>query len=604
MKLNSTLALLLCAGLVGGFIWFFERKAENTVERKEQAGRALRLDPDRVTSLTVESGDVAATCEKRGEGWEIVQPLQARADAGEIDRILWGLETLERSDVITAREQKEQGLDPLTYGLGEPRGRIVLGAADIKQSFDIGRSTPLGRSVYLREEGHEEIIVADAAVVDLLPAKLSTLRDRTLFTGTLYDVTRIDLHRPSGFLQLAKEEDGRWRIEQPLSARASGGAASLFLEYLFAARIKEFVADDVADPAAYGLGESTLSVSLWENEATEGQTLELGGMAESSTNDVYAKLEAYPSVYAVPAVLEELLTIEVNDLRDRRLLTGRSEAIGWIALRQDEQELELERDENGRWFIVTPVSSRADQGQVEQTLAALTETRIRTFLDDLGTNTPWSASGPEPIFLELAPIALPQDSADEEEGASVEETVVILQAQTDTGCVVSVVGETGYYEIDAALLKAFSLDHLFYRDRDVLSLAYGDVRAVTVTRDGVAQSVERDAEGVFVVRNGEAGEVDQDAVEDILSALQNIRALRYVAEDPDDPGLYGLADPVCTLTLGLTGEAGIEKTILFGDSADEGGVFAMIRGADVVFVVEDVMLSILRRDLYTRPPVE
>jgi hypothetical protein len=167
---------------------------------------------------------------------------------------------------------------------------------------------------------------------------------------------------------------------------------------------------------------------------------------------------------------------------------------------------------------------------------------------------------------------------------------------------VQVEGETSLYEVDAGLMEDVSLDYLFYRDREVLDLADGDVRMLKVMRDGVAQSVEKNDEGAFVTPDDGAGEVDQDAVLDILGVVRTLRALRYVAEDPEDLAAFGLAEPVCLVTLGLTGESGIEKTLLLGSAAKGGGRYAMIRGEDVVFITEEVLLDLLRRELYAPAP--
>ena len=75
-------------------------------------------------------------------------------------------------------------------------------------------------------------------------------------------------------------------------------------------------------------------------------------------------------------------------------------------------------------------------------------------------------------------------------------------------------------------------------------------------------------------------------------------AVRYVVENPAQLAAYGLEKPACVLTLGLTGESGLEKSLLLGASAGEDGVYAMIRGEDVVFVVAEAMSSLLRRPLH------
>jgi hypothetical protein len=49
---------------------------------------------------------------------------------------------------------------------------------------------------------------------------------------------------------------------------------------------------------------------------------------------------------------------------------------------------------------------------------------------------------------------------------------------------------------------------------------------------------------------------------------------------------YGLAPPKVALTFGLTGEAGIQTSLLLGREAGPESVFAMIQGQDIVFTLE------------------
>jgi hypothetical protein len=65
---------------------------------------------------------------------------------------------------------------------------------------------------------------------------------------------------------------------------------------------------------------------------------------------------------------------------------------------------------------------------------------------------------------------------------------------------------------------------------------------------------------------------------------------------------FGLNQPFATITLGLTGEAGIQKTILLGRKTDNAGVSAMVKGQDVRFTVPLEMVTLFTRNLVTQKP--
>ena len=60
--------------------------------------------------------------------------------------------------------------------------------------------------------------------------------------------------------------------------------------------------------------------------------------------------------------------------------------------------------------------------------------------------------------------------------------------------------------------------------------------------------------------------------------------------------------PALTLTLGLTGERGIQKSIAMGFRAETDGIFAMVQGQDVVFVLDRKLVEMLTRDLVRAAP--
>jgi hypothetical protein len=59
-----------------------------------------------------------------------------------------------------------------------------------------------------------------------------------------------------------------------------------------------------------------------------------------------------------------------------------------------------------------------------------------------------------------------------------------------------------------------------------------------------------------------------------------------VEADPADLSPYGLDEPTAALTIDLDPDFGVSKTLLLGEATD-GGVYAMIRGQDLVAVVSE-----------------
>jgi len=202
-------------------------------------------------------------------------------------------------------------------------------------------------------------------------------------------------------------------------------------------------------------------------------------------------------------------------------------------------------------------------------------------------------------FSRKAPAAGPPRAAVAGED---EFTVLVSRRKPEGGrVVVKLEHEDTLYEILADTLRVVSYDPLHYRNREVLNLDSDDVVRITLSKGDAEQSVERRGESVFLPAQESAGVVDQDAITDLLMTVGQLRAREFVADDPKDLGKYGLDKPRAILTLGLKGEAGISRTVLFGSHAGPDGLHAMLRGQDVVFVLDEAVRKRLLQDLYVIP---
>ena len=217
MKGRTTVILLLAVLALAAFIRFYERDTQTTSERTAGVRRLVRVEPDRTAEIRLRTGDFEVRCRRDGADWTMTMPVATRADSGEIERILWQLHDLPCRDVITAREQRQYGRQLADYGLENPRARITLKDDAGRRVLLVGRETPLGETVYVMQKDRGEIMVTDAAILDLAPKSEVPLRDRRLFRGDAYEATRVEVRGPSGFLQVARSAGGDWRLQQPIA---------------------------------------------------------------------------------------------------------------------------------------------------------------------------------------------------------------------------------------------------------------------------------------------------------------------------------------------------------------------------------------------------
>lgn len=573
MKFRTTWILLLAVLLVGALIHRFERAARSTRERIEAARRALEFQAEDISFMEIQSSNLLAECVREGGRWMLVRPFRARADAGAVEHILYGLQGLRRGEVITARDLKSRGLGPADYGLEAPRGRLTLGNAYHRRAIRIGREAPLGDAVYIQEEGRADIVAVGRELLDLLPVSVSVLRDRALLPGAPERVQRLEIRRGSVFIQIARGDRGRWAIQQPVAARAAPAAVQRFLEQLFLLRAAEFLPDGTREAAAYGFDEPTLQVGVTLDGGGGEASVLVGDPVDRGAARFYTLSRPDESAGMVEAAQLDPLKVTLDDLRDRKLTPLEARDIRRVVIESGERKLEF-RQERGAWRLVEPRRWKADEDRVREFLSVWTAPVIRKFLP------PSAGAAPAPaLTIRLGRQADPAAGVGEEDEA----VLAIGPESAETGHRWVATEPDGLLgEIPESLLLFVSDDPFFYRDREVLRVKAEDVARITVSRSGRTQILRRESSGEFGPASGE-GTVDGEAVKDMLSVLRELRAERFVEKPETAPGDFGLENPGDRLELGLQGSGGLGHVLYFGADAGPSNRYARIQGQEGIF---------------------
>lgn len=563
MSFRLTGMLALVAAALALLIAFADRDDETARARLEQTRRAFRFDPARVDGLIIETDGQAIECRHDGRRWRLVRPIAARADPLAIARLLGALQELPRGDVLLP--PKRAGNPYAPYGLDAPRATIALLSGTATNRILIGRRTPLGDGVYVRQSEQAGLVRLDPALLGLLPAGAEALRDRALLAGAPADIDRLDVRGPGGYLQLARAEHNGWRLYQPFAARADSAGVAALVEKLLACSVVQFVQDGVGDLAPYGLdSQSAVSAVLNTGAGDGSQVLVLGDPLPNDPALVYARLQAENSIYAVPREVRQALLVAPDDLRDRRLPGLDPDNLRGLRVAAGETVLEFRQDD-GAWRIVAPLRAPADAETVRGLVRSWTDIRLGAF-----ESAATSAAPPEwAREIRLAPR---QDRAPD---------VVLRVApvpDNPDACRIAVEGETSVAIATPPRLLDFPLDPQPYRARDVLELAPADVDRLRIAVGKTTVQIDRDpSSGQWVPA--------APWIDGLLAALAPLRAESILPADAAVPA-DAFDPPHLVLAVRLRGASGIAATLTVGaETAPDGPRLATLRGRDFVFTL-------------------
>lgn len=600
--------LLAAVALAALFMVVFERQQPAPARRLALDDAMADLGGMRVSVVTVAQGTSVVECVERQGRWYVARPAATRANAAVVRGMVEALEATRVRERISPQQMTARGLDAGRYGLDRPRLRISVRCGGALREWIFGADAPLGGLVFAQATGQSDVLAVTPDVLAALPADPGGWRSDAALPETLVAANRIEIKQPGGFMRLTLAEGG-WRLQQPRNIKADDRGVERLLDGLRRLNVTS-VGPSLSDVdlVAYGLGPDDnppqVTVAAAGDEA--GVSLALGKPVQEEPGQVYAMIGDLGALCRVPQAAMALLSISADDMRDRRIFTGSPAGVAALRLQDGDRRVELAR-ERGGWRINEPVRGRADVLAVGQFVQALCGLESVGFPDTATSNGVPPAADGRCIVVSDRPFAPAGTNAGAARPAAVW-TCRLSMEGTNGLAQVYIEEERARYRVkasDLARLLACAgggdarlfADPLAFLDRTVLDLDPQSVRRLTLSYRGREEAVARDATGRWVAESPPESRVAEDAVQDILAAVAGLRAVRLETLSVTNALAFGLGESATRLTFSLSGEAGIQKTLILSTNAAAGGLYGTVQGQDAVFVLPAATAARLTRGL-------
>jgi Domain of unknown function (DUF4340) len=343
-----------------------DKKAEEFRDRK-----LTDLTTAQVRRIALKTPAGEMELEKKGDHWEIVKPLRARADDEKVGDLI--------AQVTTARIQQfvaDDHGDLRPYGLAEPRGSIMLfsqegkrdqkveiadsikvfGQEDKGQMLQIGSAPEKEKDqVYVRFSPRGAVYTLPKKIEEILNIKPADLRDYHLVRIDTNVLDRITIDVPGKSKTVLARKDGNWTIASRNNAPADSGAVRRLIDTLQNQRVTKFVEDVASNLPKYGLDKPHLQLTFSsfasentaETKAGEQPFATLAFGKEDGDN-VYARLADEPFVVAVRRGLLDQISTDPLQWQELSIFKFKPDEIRRLSITTD-KELSLERGENNQW---------------------------------------------------------------------------------------------------------------------------------------------------------------------------------------------------------------------------------------------------------------
>ncbi|MEI6149260.1 MAG: DUF4340 domain-containing protein, partial [bacterium] len=316
--------------------------------------------------------------------------------------------------------------------------------------------------------------------------------------------------------------------------------------------------------------------------------------------------------------IQPLIGLKAESLRDRRLCDADPARIASLTIRDGEKKLVLERRSEEAWAITEPFRSRADARSVGSLLKGVCALRGDELTGGDVTNVAERLAQEATVRLtmtESAPVrsepltnAVPPGgtAAPRQWSYAVGTNIVsgarLILRQEDQGVFrVPLADLVRMLDGGVAREAGNFADPLRYMDRRVFELEVDNIRRLTLAKGGREETVVRDASGNWSVDSPPGARVSETVVTALLGMAGDLTAARIESAASTNVAKYGFSEISPRLTFGLTGTGGIQKTLLLGGIDGRQGVYAMVQGQDVVFVLPGTVADALKRSLVLSP---
>src|SRR5881398_823698 len=344
--------------------------------------------------------------EKKGDHWDIVKPLRARADDEKVGDLIAQITTVHIQQFVA----DDHG-DLRPYGLAEPRGSITLFSQDGKRDQkveiadsikvfgqeDKGQMLQIGSvpekekdQVYVRFAPRGAVYTVPRKIEEVLNIKPADLRDYHLVRIDTNVLDRITIDIPGKGKTVLARKDGNWTIASRNNAPADSGAVRRLIDTLQNQRVTKFVEDVASNLPKYGLDKPHLQLTFSsfasentaESKAGEQPFAALAfGKAEG--DNVYARLADEPFVVAVRRGLVDQISPDPLQWQDLSIFKFKPEQIHRLSVTA-ENELSLERDQRNQWHWLKG-SGQINEANLQSLLTTLSNLYAVRWL---GTTTP------------------------------------------------------------------------------------------------------------------------------------------------------------------------------------------------------------------------
>lgn len=353
----------------------------------------IKFDTETVSVIQLQQNDSGSVihCEKRDNTWHVVHPVEAKADAQEIETLLSELRILKVSTFEADGADANVSAQLEKYGLDTPRIQARITDTSNTYTLHIGSAgtvdTGTQGQVYVKASLHQDAIyTVSEDVYNLLNKSVFDLRDKRVIDFERTDTIRFEIKHGKETTIGTRNFDDTWELQTPTGKiKADADAVSDLLFGVDSLEAAAFVEGPNHNFVSYGFVPPSIKVAFTQRGEEKPAVLLIGNRTQDGT--VYVKPEKSAQVVRVKPALIDNIALGAAWLRDKQVLDFHIDDAIRLTFTASEKEAITCQRLGTNWRITAPVQEDANNGEVNAVIYELDDLMAEAFVAEESITT-------------------------------------------------------------------------------------------------------------------------------------------------------------------------------------------------------------------------
>lgn len=540
MKLRTTLLLAAVGGGLFAYIWFVDRHQSSTNEAAQTSAKVLKLERDKVASISVRNAGTLLELRKKDGVWTMEQPFSDLGNSGAIEQLLGLVEGLKHDSKIDLTRGKEAE-QLKEFGVSESDLCLKIKPETGNEiELLIGKDSAVEGKIYVRQQGQNTVYVVRNDLRTQLTKKPDDFRDHRLSATPAQSVQKITVKTSEGEIELERKNQ-HWNILKPLRARAADAKINDLLAAVLTATVSQFHPETPSPEQ--NLTEPRATITMQVEGQKDPVVLQVGAAPAGDENKdkVFTKISNRKAVTVIAnKALDPVLKARPNDLRDRKLLRFEADIVDRITIEPAGKSPLLLVRKGESWVRKDgDKESPVKDGLASKFLADLQAAESVNFVADLATDLGQYGLATPELKVRLSSYAS-ENTAETKAGEKSIATLLIGKVEGDSGY--AKLEEEPYVVAAAkALIESIPTDILALlppaTPEVLLEAKPESITGLEISQKDAAPVNLEKKDGAWKQANGGAGALDTEAIQRLESLLGTLQAGRVA-----DPSALAILD--------------------------------------------------------------